>query len=83
MAARKKEESGLKSKKMELLIEQIWELFPNYCEHLDHIDLALEKLMPTINNRLKEANMTIIHSISIGFTKLASTLFDKNAMQWY
>jgi hypothetical protein len=76
--ARNKERDEIKRQKMEILKEQIWELFPNYCQSIVNVDEALIKLMPSIKTGLEELNMSIIHSIARGFTKLTANLFTPN-----
>ena len=80
MAARKKEESAVKGKKIQLLIEQIWGLFPNYCESAQGIDVAFAKLMPTIKLKLGQENSMIIHYIAVGFAKIVDALFAANTI---
>ncbi len=83
VAARKKDESELRGKKYSLLIEQIWGLFPCYCESARNLDLALPKIMPTIKLKLGQDNQTIIHAIAVGFTKIVDALQADTAISPY
>jgi len=77
VAAAKKEESELKSKKMMLLVEQIWALFPNYCESAIGFESSFTKLMPTIKLKLGQENSVIIQAIALGFSKIIDNLIAK------
>ena len=76
VSAKKNEESEIKQKKITVLLEQIWDLFPNYCEGIDNFETAFKKLLPTIKLKLSQNNNNIIRSIAIGFTKIVNILLE-------
>lgn len=80
VSARKNQDSEIRQKKITVLLEQVWDLFPNYCESVKDFEAASVKLMPTIKLKLSQSNNSIIRSIAVGFTKLVNSLLEAKSI---
>ena len=64
------EKASIKSKKIDVLIEQIWNVLPNYCESDDNLSDGIKIILPYIRKILNSSNMQIQKSILIALQKL-------------
>jgi hypothetical protein len=64
------EKASIKSKKIDVLIEQIWNVLPNYCESDDNLSDGIKIVLPYIRKILNSSNMQIQKSILIALQKL-------------